>query len=403
MTRTGGPSRAWSSSSKKSGKSVPHYAETSELAAYAAQSPSPRGRDHREIFRDIRPDYERDRDRIIHCGAFRRLEYKTQVFVNIEGDYYRTRLTHTIEAAQISRGIARRLRLNDQLAEALALSHDLGHPPFGHTGEDVLNRLAAKVGGFEHNYQSLRIVEELEERYPNFRGLNLTWETREGILKHSRGKPIRDTRRSRALEPGLIPTLEAQIIDLADEIAYLNHDIDDGIESGLLDEEQLEAEVPLWRQMLAGVDAEHSKTTSKTRRYNAISRLIGFLMGDLVEHTEKKIAIAGVRTLDEVRAHGVFLVDFSQEVDAARLQLKGFLQKHFYEHPRLERMRIKCERILDALFPAYLAHPRLLPESYLRRKDEHGIERVVCDYVAGMTDRFAMEEYSRLFEPMERV
>ncbi|MCB0218404.1 MAG: deoxyguanosinetriphosphate triphosphohydrolase [Chrysiogenetes bacterium] len=382
---------------------MPYYRETGELAPYAVSSPSPRGRAHEERFRDVRPDFERDRDRIIHCGAFRRLEYKTQVFINIEGDYYRTRLTHTIEAAQISRGVARRLGLNEALAEALALSHDMGHPPFGHAGEDVLDRLAAKAGGFEHNYQSLRIVEELEERYPNFPGLNLTWETREGILKHSHDKPIADTRRARVLEPGTVPTLEAQLIDLADEIAYLNHDVDDGIESGLVSEEQLIAEVPLWAQMLKEVKAEHGQVAGKQRRYNAISRLIGYLMHELVSHSEKLIQDSGVQSLDDVHAHGKILIGYPEEVNRARGQLKDFLMENLYMHPRVERMRIKCRKILEALFPVYLEHPRLLPEAYLSRSESQGIERAVCDYVAGMTDRFAMEEYKRLFEPMERV
>lgn len=382
---------------------MPHYGETSELAPYATHSPSGRGRAHAERFRDPRPDYERDRDRIIHCSAFRRLEYKTQVFVNIEGDYYRTRLTHTIEAAQISRGVARRLRLNENLAEALALSHDLGHPPFGHAGEEVLTRLAAEAGGFEHNYQSLRIVEELEERYPNFPGLNLTWETREGILKHSRGKRMPKTDRAGALDTGRLPSLEAQLIDLTDEIAYLNHDIDDGIESGLIDPEQIETEVSLWRDVLAQVDAEHDGVRGAERRYNAISRLIGYLIHDLVRHTEGLIIDSGVQSADEARDCGKLLVDFSPEVDRQRAELKSFLMEHFYKHPRVERMLIKCRRILEELFPVYIEHPQLLPESYRLRAQKSGHIRAVCDYVAGMTDRFAMEEYRRLFEPMERV
>ena len=357
---------------------------------------SPRGRAYPEKFRDERPDYERDRDRIIHCGAFRRLEYKTQVFVNVEGDYYRTRLTHSIEAAQISRGIARRLRLNEQLAEALALSHDMGHPPFGHAGEDVLSRLATEASGFEHNYQSLRIVEELEERYPGFPGLNLSWETREGILKHSRGKPLPSTRRARALDPGSLPTLEAQLIDLADEIAYLNHDLDDGIESGLLDEERLEAEVPLWKEMLRQVDAEHPGTRGKQRRYNAISRLIGFLVGDLVAQTEAHVRRAGVETLADVRAAGAFLAGLSPAADGARIELKKYLLENFYKHPQVAARLAECTRILEELYPHYIQAPRLLPASYQRRAESKGLPRAVCDYIAGMTDRFAMREHERL-------
>jgi dGTPase len=375
--------------------------ERNDLAPYATRSADSRGRRHDEIFKDARPAFERDRDRIIHCAAFRRLEYKTQVFVNHEGDYYRTRLTHSLEVAQIARGIARRLRLNEDLVETLALSHDLGHTPFGHTGEDVLNGLMADFGGFEHNRQSLRIVELLEERYPGFSGLNLTWETREGIIKHS-SEYDNPTPETMEYQPGSQPTLEAQIIDLADEIAYNNHDIDDGLKAGLISLEEL-FRVDLWRETFALVSEKHPGLDEERHIYQTISHLIGILIDDVVFATEQEIEKKGVRSLDAVRENGSRLVRFGGEMKRKNGELKSFLYKRLYHHYKVERMRVKAERFLTLLFENYLHNPSLLPLSYQKKFDLFGRERVICDYIAGMTDRYALDEYKRLFEPYERV
>jgi dGTPase len=376
--------------------------ERPDLACYASRSELSVGRQHAEQFKDDRPAFERDRDRIIHCAAFRRLEYKTQVFVNHEGDYYRTRLTHSLEVAQISRGIARRLKLNEDLVEALSLAHDLGHTPFGHTGEDVLDRLMADHGGFEHNRQSLRIVECLEERYPVFDGLNLTWETREGIIKHSSDYDSPDTSLLPLYRPELRPGLEAQIIDLADEIAYNNHDIDDGLKAGYLNPDEL-MQVALWNQTYHGVKEKYPLLSGDRLVYQTISHLIGYLILDLVETTQSQLSAARIGSLDEVRNHPGPLVTFSTVTAEMNRQLKGFLYEHLYHHYKVERMRIKAERFLTRIFESYMDCPTLLPMSYRQRFLEHGRERVICDYVAGMTDRFALDEYKRLFEPYERV
>lgn len=376
--------------------------ERPDLAGYASRSALSLGRQHEEQFKDDRPAFERDRDRIIHCAAFRRLEYKTQVFVNHEGDYYRTRLTHSLEVAQISRGIARRLKLNEDLVEALSLAHDLGHTPFGHTGEDVLDRLMTGFGGFEHNRQSLRIVEILEERYPLFDGLNLTWETREGIIKHSSDYDNPDYSLLSQYHPELRPCLEAQIIDLADEIAYNNHDIDDGLKAGYLLLDEL-MQVALWEQMYRGVKEKFPALAGERLVYQTISHLIGFLILDLVETTKANLGAAGICSLDDVRRHPGPLVMFSPETAEKNRQLKAFLYNRLYRHYKVERMRIKAERFLTRIFESYIDCPTLMPMSYQQRFAEHGRERVICDYVAGMTDRYAQDEYKRLFEPYERV
>lgn len=372
------------------------------LAEYAAQSDASRGRRHNEVYKDDRPAYERDRDRIIHCAAFRRLEYKTQVFVNHEGDYYRTRLTHSLEVAQIGRGISRRLRLNEDLVETLALSHDLGHTPFGHTGEEVLNRLMIPYGGFEHNRQSLRIVENLEERYPDFNGLNLSWEAREGIIKHSSDYDLPDGSGYEEYCPGLRPTLEAQIIDLADEIAYNNHDIDDGLKSGYLEPKAL-MDIDIWAETYARVAQKYPSLPEDRQILQTISHLIGFLILDLVEQTRANLDMAGIRSLNDVRDYGANLVKFSAVTATRNRELKGFLYKNLYRHYKVERMRIKAERFLTMLFENYLKNPSLLPRNYQDKYELYGRERVVCDYIAGMTDRYALDEYKRMFEPYERV
>ncbi|HEX8960998.1 MAG TPA: deoxyguanosinetriphosphate triphosphohydrolase [Geobacteraceae bacterium] len=375
--------------------------ERQDLAGYAARSADSRGRKHEEELRDERPAFERDRDRIIHCAAFRRLEYKTQVFVNHEGDYYRTRLTHSLEVAQIGKAIARRLRLNEELTEALALAHDLGHTPFGHTGEEVLNRLLEGHGGFEHNLQSLRVVDELEERYPGFNGLNLSWEVREGIIKHS--SPYdRPAEIIGEFLPGVVPTIEAQIINFADEIAYNNHDIDDGLKSGYITMGQLMA-VEVWREVYDGVEAKYPGIASDRKKYQTISALIGLYIKDLTATTLANLGESGIRSMDDLRRVNRQAVELSPELSRKNRELKHFLMENLYRHYKVERMRVKAERCLTQLFETYLKHPTLLPRKYLQRMDESSRERVIADYIAGMTDRFALDEFKRLFEPYERV
>ncbi len=375
--------------------------ERPDLAPFASRSSASRGRRHAEPFKDDRPAFERDRDRIIHCAAFRRLEYKTQVFVNHEGDYYRTRLTHSLEVAQIARGIARCLKLNEDLVEALSLAHDLGHTPFGHTGEVVLNRLMADHGGFEHNRQSLRTVEVLEERYPGFPGLNLTWETREGILKHSCDHLEQKDDVSEYV-PAERPGLEAQLIDLADEIAYNNHDIDDGLKAGYIDLEQLFA-VSLWKETYDKVARKFPGITRERHRYQTISHLIGALVEDLVATTVKNLKADGIDSLEDVRNSPRRLVSLGGEMARKNRELKVFLRDNLYRHYKVERMRVKAERIVQLLFENFVNTPSLLPKDIQGKFEQFGKERVVCDYIAGMTDRFAMDEYNRLFDPYQRV
>ncbi|MEI7816487.1 MAG: deoxyguanosinetriphosphate triphosphohydrolase [Desulfuromonadales bacterium] len=375
--------------------------ERSDMAEYACKSEFSRGRKHPEIFRDNRPAFERDRDRIIHCAAFRRLEYKTQVFVNHEGDYYRTRLTHSLEVAQIGRAIARKLHLNEELTEALALSHDLGHTPFGHTGEDVLNRLMQEYGGFEHNMQSFRVVDELEERYPGFNGLNLTWEVREGIIKHS--TPY-DTASDIMAEfmPGIVSSIEGQIINYADEIAYNNHDIDDGLKSGYITLEMLE-KVDLWREVCSGVRTKYPAIDDKRLVYQTISALIGLLINDICTTTSANIKRTAIASIEDLRLVNRVVVHFNEDITNSNLELKRFLFQNLYRHHKVDKMRVKAEIFITRLFETYLRYPNLLPPKYQSRLERFGLQRVVCDYIAGMTDRFALDEYKRLFEPYERV
>jgi dGTPase len=371
--------------------------ERPDLAGYAALSARSRGRKHYEELRDDRPIFERDRDRIIHSAAFRRLEYKTQVFVNHEGDYYRTRLTHSLEVAQIGKAIARRLKLNEELVEALALAHDLGHTPFGHTGEEVLNSLMEGHGGFEHNLQSLRVVDELEERYHDFNGLNLSWEVREGIIKHSSPYDRPADIMSEFL-PGVVPTIEAQIINFADEIAYNNHDIDDGLKSGYLAITQLE-NVELWREVHNQVVAKYTGIDQERGKYQTISALIGMFIDDLTATTLKNIEQYGIRTQEDLRLANRQVVGFSPGLTTKNRELKQFLMTNLYRHFKVERMRVKAERYLRRLFEIYMEHPSLLPRKYMLKMESAGKERVICDYIAGMTDRFALDEFRRLFEP----
>ncbi len=375
-------------------------AEDLLLAPYAMRSRDSRGRAHPEPEHPWRLPFERDRDRIIHSTAFRRLEYKTQVFVNHEGDYYRTRLTHTMEAAQIARTIARALRLNQDLAEAVALAHDLGHTPFGHAGERVLNQEMEPFGGFEHNAQTLRIVDRLEERYPGFPGLNLTWEVREGIAKHS---PPYDRSCTAAFDPGLAPCLEAQLVDYADEIAYNSHDIDDGLQSGLLDADQLD-QVALWRETYERVNREHPDASFTIRRFQVQRALIDLFVTDLVDSTRARLASEGIDSVDAVRAYAKPLVRFSRELEEKRLQLKEFLMRHLYRHYRVVRMVSKVQRVVRDLFRLFLAESNQLPPHVAQRwQNGEDKARVIADYIAGMTDRFAIEEHRKLFDPEVRV
>lgn len=376
-------------------------AERPDLAGYAAKSSESEGRRYCEDFRDSRPAYERDRDRIIHSAAFRRLEYKTQVFVNHEGDYYRTRLTHSLEVAQIGKSVARRLRLNEELTEALALAHDLGHTPFGHTGEEVLNHLMTDHGGFEHNRQSLRVVDDLEERYACFNGLNLSFEVREGLIKHSSpyDTPSGDINE---FNPGVVPVIEAQLINYADEIAYNNHDIDDGLKSGYITNDQL-LEVEIWREVYCETKGRFPDATPDRLKYQTISALIALFINDITTETSRMITENGIDSVAKLRSINSVVVGFTPGLARLNRELKNFLLENLYRHYKVERMRVKAERYINDLFRIYLAHPTLLPVKYIKKMELFGRERVICDYIAGMTDRYALDEYKRLFEPYERV
>jgi len=375
--------------------------EEATLAPYGMPSSATKGRRHPESEHPLRMAFQRDRDRIIHSTAFRRLEYKTQVFVNHEGDYYRTRLTHTVEAAQVTRTLARILGLNEDLAEAIALAHDLGHTPFGHAGERTLDRVMKSYGGFEHNAQSLRIVDLLEERYPTFMGLNLSWEVREGIVKHSTRY---DRPQVAEFDASLAPCLEAQIVDFADEIAYTAHDVDDGLKSGILEPDAL-ATVPLWSAALGDAAAVAPDAAEGIRRYQAVRRLIDWMVTDLANTLLARIDMDRIDSVADVRRVRPRLVDFSESMGGQHAVLKRFLNENLYHHHRVTRMTQKADRIMTALFDVYMAEPRQLPPHVFDRRSEEaeGTPRVIADYIAGMTDRFALDEYKKLFDPSERV
>ena len=379
-----------------------------KLAVYAANDKNTRGRRHPEAIPTYRSQFQRDRDRIIHSAAFRRLEYKTQVFVNHEGDMFRTRLTHSIEVAQLSRTISRILNLNEELCETIALAHDLGHTPFGHAGQDALNHCMHDYGGFEHNLQSLRTVDELEERYAEFRGLNLTFESREGILKHC---SLKNAEQLGDVGQRFInktqPSLEAQVVNLADEIAYNNHDVDDGLRSGLIRIEQL-LDIRLFRDQYDEVVARYKELNGRQLIYEIIRRMINRQVVDLVETSELALKTHAPADIDAVRQHETTLINFSEDMQAANLQLKQFLRQELYQHYRVHRMSAKAGRIIQSLFSAFMDDPRLLkPEHQQTIKNaeheagEHGRARTVADYVAGMTDRYAISEYQRIFDPQE--
>ena len=368
------------------------------LERYAVRSHESRGRLHSEGESAFRTVFQKDRDRVLHTGAFRRLEYKTQVFFNTQGDYYRTRLTHTLEVAQVARTIARALGVNEDLAETIALSHDLGHPAFGHAGEHMLNELMRGRGGFDHNKQSFRVVTTLEKRYPDFLGLNLSWETLEGLVKHETEYDIAD---ASEFEPTWRASLEAQIANIADETAYNAHDLDDGLRSGLLEPSQLEG-IGIWQRMCGMLHFNPLRLSELERRV-LVRELLGFVITDIVKTTSERIAAQNIKTLEDVRDASSVLVGHSAAVALELKELKSFLYQNFYYHYRVMRQVHKAEHILTGLFKAFTAKPAMLPPSFRSRIDLHGLERVVCDYIAGMTDRFAMDEFNRLFEPYERT
>jgi dGTPase len=375
--------------------------EARTLAPYAMLSRLSRGRRFPEPEHPVRTVFQRDRDRIIHSAAFRRLEYKTQVFVNHEGDYYRTRLTHTLEAAQITRTVARALALNEELAEAVALAHDLGHTPFGHAGERFLNEMMEPYGGFDHNAQSLRTVDWIEVRYPGFRGLNLSFEVREGIVKHSH---FQDRPAALEFDPSTYPCIEAQIVDLADEIAYLAHDVDDGLKAGMLTVEELDHS-SLYREAAGAARQAHPESDARIRRYQTVNRMIDAMSTDLMTNLAAEIERAGVTSVDEVRRAGRALTVFSPAMAPRVEELKQIMRDKLYRHYRVSRMTEKAGRVLVRLFETYMAEPRQMPPHVIARSERGGeeIARVVADYIAGMTDRFALDEYRKLFDPDERV
>ncbi len=354
--------------------------ERDVLAPYAMLSGESRGREYKEPACRFRSAFQRDRDRIIHSEAFRRLEYKTQVFVNHEGDYYRTRLTHTLEVAQISRGIARSLRLNEDLAETIALAHDLGHTPFGHSGEEALDNIMKKFGDrFEHNEQSLRVVTKLEYRYPEFPGLNLSFEVLDGISKHDEKRRV---------------TLEAEIVNLADEIAYINHDLDDGLKSGLLKFKQLR-EVPLWQKLFKEVRPLYPTVPESIWKYQIIRRLIYLFVTDLQANIKHGIEKKKIRTIEDVNEKGRELSSFSLPLQSEISNLNTFLTENLYHHPRVRKEMDKATKIIDGLFDKYLKKPNLIPALF-NRQIKATKERRICDYIAGMTDRYASDKYERL-------
>jgi dGTPase len=370
--------------------------ERAILAPYAVKSADSRGREYPEEERPYRTVFQRDRDRVLHTTAFRRLEYKTQVFVNHEGDYYRTRLTHTLEVAQIGRTLARTLGANEDLIEAICLVHDIGHPPFGHAGEDALSRLMEEHGGFDHNRQSLRIVTYLERRYPNFNGLNLTYEVREGIVKH---ETEYDVSSAEGYEPGKRGSLEAQIANIADELTYTSHDLDDGLYAGLLTPCQLDG-VALWEMIKDSIGWD-GRDFNEMIRHRLIRRLIGIEVRDAVEATTARLVEASPQSVDELQHLPYNVIGHSDKMAAMNRELKDFLYENMYRHYRVVRMQNKAERFITQLFEMYVRDPAQLPHETQARLAEgaDSLECVVCDYVAGMTDRYALQEYEKFFDP----
>jgi dGTPase len=343
---------------------------------------------------DYRTAFQRDRDRILHTTAFRRLEYKTQVFINFEGDYFRTRLTHTLEVAQVGRTIARALGANEDLVEAICLAHDLGHSPFGHSGEHTLARLMKDYGGFDHNKQSLRIVTELEQRYPEFPGLNLTWEVREGMVKHESEYDVTD---ARLYSPELRGNLETQICNVADELAYTTHDLDDGLRSGMITPQNLNG-IALW-EILIQTFNWHAPLLKDMERHRMIRYLVGLLVTDMVQSTDTRLKESRARSALEIQKLSYNVIGFSEDMQHQNRELKDFLYARLYRHYRVMRMQVKAERTITDLFNAYRAEPLILPDHVQAWIPTRGLERTICDYIAGMTDRYAIEEHARLHDP----
>jgi len=367
------------------------------LAPCGIRSKNSKGREYPDSTPIYRTAFQRDRDRILHTTAFRRLEYKTQVFLNAEGDYYRTRLTHTLEVAQIGRTIARALGANEDLEEAICLAHDLGHSPFGHSGEKIMNQLMKEWGGFDHNKQSLRIVTKLENRFQDFPGLNLTWETREGIVKHETEYDISD---AEDFSPDLRGHLEAQIANAADELAYSAHDLDDGLRSGLISASML-ADLALWKILVKSIGWKGSELTELDRK-RIIRQMIGIEVEDVIKNTDKKIQQSGVSSVEDLQKLPHNVISFSDRMQQNNRELKDFLYKNLYQNHRVIRMQVKAERIISDLFTAYQKDPLMLPKHIQNKIEKKGLERSICDYIAGMTDRFAIDEHQKLFDPTQR-
>jgi dGTPase len=368
--------------------------EDKSLAPYGMRSKNSKGRAYLDTEPEYRTSFQRDRDRILHTTAFRRLEYKTQVFINYEGDYFRTRLTHTLEVAQIGRTVARALGANEDLIETICLAHDLGHSPFGHSGEVALNRLMKDAGGFDHNKQSLRIVTELEQRYPEFPGLNLTWEAREGIVKHESEYDISD---ARDYDPSLRGNLETQIANVADELAYTTHDLDDGLRSGLIYPNMLEG-IALW-EILKETFNWHGPNLDDMERHRMIRHLVGLLVTDIVHATDGRLKESKAKAPLELQKLKHNVIGYSEDMQRRNRELKDFLYNNLYRHFRVVRMQVKAERIIAGLFNAYREESAILPTPYQKFVPIRGLERTICDYIAGMTDRYAVEEHERLFDP----
>lgn len=371
--------------------------EDKSLASYGMRSRDSKGRAYLDSEPDYRTSFQRDRDRILHTTAFRRLEYKTQVFINFEGDYFRTRLTHTLEVAQIGRTLARALGGNEDLVETICLAHDLGHSPFGHSGETALARLMKDFGSFDHNKQSLRIVTELEQRYPEFPGLNLVWEVREGMVKHESEYDISD---ARDYSPELRGNLETQIANIADELAYTTHDLDDGLRSGMITPQLLEG-VALW-EILRETYNWRGTTLSDMERHRMIRHLVGLMVTDLLQATDSRIKESKVKTALDIQKLKHNIIGYSEEMQRRNRELKDLLYSRLYRHYRVVRMQVKAERIISDLFTAYRTEPAILPDHVKFFIEKRGLERTICDYIAGMTDRYAIEEHQKLFNPSEK-
>lgn len=371
--------------------------EERSLAPYGTRSKDSKGRAYLDNEPEYRTSFQRDRDRILHTTAFRRLEYKTQVFINFEGDYFRTRLTHTLEVAQIGRTLARALGANEDLVESICLAHDLGHSAFGHSGEVALAKLMKDFGGFDHNKQSLRIVTELENRYPEFSGLNLTWEVREGMVKHESEYDISD---ARDYNPALRGNLETQIANVADELAYTTHDLDDGLRSEMIHPQMLDG-IALW-EILRETYNWRGPRLDEMARHRMIRQLVGLMVTDMIAATDARLKASKAQSALDLQKLKQNVIGYSEDMQRQNRELKDFLYKKLYRNYRVMRMSVKAEKLIAALFNAYRAEPMILPDHVQALIEKHGLERTICDYIAGMTDRYAIEEHQKLFNPLEK-